>query len=52
MQYAVSIQRCYLMILEAKKIGEGDAVVARLEVPKHLNFPLGFHGFWAANTIP
>ncbi|KAG6575282.1 carotenoid cleavage dioxygenase 7, chloroplastic [Cucurbita moschata] len=49
-EYAVSIQRCYLMILEAKKIGEGDAVVARLEVPKHLNFPLGFHGFWAANT--
>lgn len=49
-EYAVSIQRCYLTILEAQKFGEGDGVVARLEVPKHLNFPLGFHGFWAPNT--
>ncbi|KAE8691192.1 hypothetical protein F3Y22_tig00110890pilonHSYRG00028 [Hibiscus syriacus] len=45
-EYAVSIQRCYLVILDPKRIGETDAVVARLEVPKHLNFPLGFHGFW------
>ncbi|KAL5571640.1 hypothetical protein UlMin_021237 [Ulmus minor] len=48
-EYAVSVQRCYLVILDAKKIGEDDALVARLEVPKHLNFPLGFHGFWASN---
>ncbi|GMI67571.1 carotenoid cleavage dioxygenase 7 [Hibiscus trionum] len=46
-EYAVSIQRCYLVILDPKRIGETDAIVARLEVPKHLNFPLGFHGFWA-----
>ncbi|XP_042509935.1 carotenoid cleavage dioxygenase 7, chloroplastic isoform X2 [Macadamia integrifolia] len=46
-EYAVSIQRCYLVILNAKRIGEADALVARLEVPKHLNFPLAFHGFWA-----
>ncbi|GJT99741.1 carotenoid cleavage dioxygenase 7, chloroplastic [Tanacetum coccineum] len=47
-EYAVSEQRCYLVILDAKEIGETNAVVARLEVPKSLNFPLGFHGFWAA----
>ncbi|MFS7898008.1 putative oxidoreductase [Helianthus anomalus] len=46
-EYAVSKQMCYLVILDAKKVGETNAVVARLEVPKHLNFPLGFHGFWA-----
>jgi hypothetical protein len=49
LQYAVSIQRCYLVILDPKRIGEDDALVARLEVPKHLNFPLGFHGFWASD---
>ncbi|EXB37597.1 hypothetical protein L484_021802 [Morus notabilis] len=47
-EYAVSVQRCYLVILDPKRIGEADALVARLEVPKHLNFPLGFHGFWAS----
>ncbi|KDP28848.1 hypothetical protein JCGZ_14619 [Jatropha curcas] len=46
-EYAVAIQRCYLVILNPKKIGEADAVVTRLEVPKLFNFPLGFHGFWA-----
>ncbi|KAI3693236.1 hypothetical protein L6452_33068 [Arctium lappa] len=46
-EYAVSKQQCYLVILDAKKIGETNAIVARLEVPKYLNFPLGFHGFWA-----
>lgn len=46
-EYAVSIQRCFLVILDAQRLGEADAFVARLEVPKHLNFPLGFHGFWA-----
>ncbi|XP_021903305.1 carotenoid cleavage dioxygenase 7, chloroplastic [Carica papaya] len=44
-EYAVSIQRCYLVILDSKRIGESDALVARLEVPKNLNFPLAFHGF-------
>ncbi|XP_030501041.2 carotenoid cleavage dioxygenase 7, chloroplastic [Cannabis sativa] len=46
-EYAVSIQKCFLVILNAKRIGQTDALVARLEVPKHLNFPLGFHGLWA-----
>ncbi|PKI56630.1 hypothetical protein CRG98_023013 [Punica granatum] len=49
-EYAVSIQRCYLVILDPKRIGEVDAAVARFEVPKHLNFPLGFHGFWASDS--
>lgn len=49
LQYAVSVQRCSLVILDPKKIGEADALVARLQVPKHLNFPLGFHGFWATD---
>ncbi|KAM5554711.1 hypothetical protein ABKV19_022895 [Rosa sericea] len=48
-EYAVAVQRCYLVILDSKRIGAADALVARLEVPKHLNFPLGFHGFWASN---
>lgn len=47
LQYAVSEQRCYLVILDAKTIGETNGVVAKLEVPKDFNFPLGFHGFWA-----
>ncbi|PIA34538.1 hypothetical protein AQUCO_03700073v1 [Aquilegia coerulea] len=46
-EYAVSIQRCYLVILDPKRIGEADAVIAKLEVPKSFNFALGFHGFWA-----
>ncbi|KAK1306650.1 hypothetical protein QJS10_CPA10g00924 [Acorus calamus] len=49
-EYAMSVQRCYLVILDARRIGRDDVVVAKLEVPKHLNFPLGFHGFWAANN--
>ncbi|KAK9274060.1 hypothetical protein L1049_018874 [Liquidambar formosana] len=48
-EYSVSIQRCYLVILNARRIGEAGALVARLEVPKHLNFPLGFHGFWTTH---
>lgn len=48
--YAVSIQRCYLVILAPKKIGEASAVVAGFEVQKHLNFLLGFHGFWAGDN--
>ncbi|WVZ86629.1 hypothetical protein U9M48_033382 [Paspalum notatum var. saurae] len=46
-EYAVSDNRCHLVVLDARKIGERDAVVAKLEVPKHLTFPMGFHGFWA-----
>ncbi|XP_073107168.1 carotenoid cleavage dioxygenase 7, chloroplastic-like [Elaeis guineensis] len=46
-EYAVARQRCYLVVLDAERIGEADALVAKLEVPKHLTFPLGFHGFWA-----
>ncbi|KAL2536556.1 carotenoid cleavage dioxygenase 7 [Forsythia ovata] len=46
-EYAVSTQRCYLVILDSKLIGQNNALVARFEVPRHLNFPLGFHGFWA-----
>nr|ADM88552.1 CCD7-like protein [Lotus japonicus] len=48
-EYAVSKQRCYLVILNPRQIGAEDALVARLEIPMHLNFPLGFHGFWAPN---
>ncbi|CAM8923876.1 unnamed protein product [Rhodiola kirilowii] len=46
-EYAVPIQKCFLVILDANRIGEADQLVARLEVPKQFNFPLGFHGFWA-----
>ncbi|CAL5030678.1 unnamed protein product [Urochloa decumbens] len=46
-EYAVSDHRCHLVVLDARKIGERNAVVAKLEVPKHLTFPMGFHGFWA-----
>ncbi|XP_028120800.1 carotenoid cleavage dioxygenase 7, chloroplastic isoform X2 [Camellia sinensis] len=49
-EYAVSTQRCYLVVLSSKKIGETGALVARLEVPRSLNFPLGFHGFWAPSS--
>ncbi|CAA3015460.1 carotenoid cleavage dioxygenase 7, chloroplastic [Olea europaea subsp. europaea] len=46
-EYAVSTQRCYLVILDSKLMGEKNVLVARFEVPRNLNFPLGFHGFWA-----
>ncbi|CAI9277888.1 unnamed protein product [Lactuca saligna] len=49
-EYAVSEQKSYLVILDAKKIGETNVIVAKLEVPKSLNFPLGFHGFWACTS--
>ncbi|KAL6495368.1 Carotenoid cleavage dioxygenase 7, chloroplastic [Orobanche gracilis] len=48
-EYAVSTERCYLVVLDSKLIGKENAIVARFEVPTHLNFPLGFHGFWAPN---
>lgn len=50
-EYAVSTQKCYLVILDAKRIGNSNAVVARAEVPRHLNFPLGFHGFWESDDF-
>ncbi|CAK9146221.1 unnamed protein product [Ilex paraguariensis] len=49
-EYAVSKQKCYLVVLDSKRMGETNALVARLEVPRHLNFPLGFHGFWAPSN--
>ncbi|KAK6162583.1 hypothetical protein DH2020_002424 [Rehmannia glutinosa] len=49
-EYAVSTQRCYLVVLDSKLIGKKNSLVARFEVPRHLNFPLGFHGFWAPNV--
>lgn len=49
LQYAVSVERCFLVILDAKKIGESDAVVTRLAVPRNLTFPMGFHGLWASD---
>ncbi|XAR63235.1 9-cis-beta-carotene 9',10'-cleaving dioxygenase [Bertholletia excelsa] len=49
-EYAVSTQRCFLVILDSRRIGDANALVARFEVPRHLNFPLGFHGFWAPHT--
>ncbi|XP_062184472.1 carotenoid cleavage dioxygenase 7, chloroplastic-like [Phragmites australis] len=48
-EYAVSDHRCHLVVLGARKIGERNALVAKLEVPTHLTFPMGFHGFWAAD---
>uniref|UniRef100_A0A0D9W7X3 Carotenoid cleavage dioxygenase 7 n=1 Tax=Leersia perrieri TaxID=77586 RepID=A0A0D9W7X3_9ORYZ len=45
-EYAVSKHRCHLVVLDAKKIGGKNALVAKLEVPKNLTFPMGFHGFW------
>ncbi|GAB2235162.1 hypothetical protein Droror1_Dr00027655 [Drosera rotundifolia] len=47
-EYAVSVQRCYLIVLNPKRIGEADALVARFEVPKFLTFPYGFHGIWVS----
>lgn len=49
-EYAVAEQKSYLVILDAKRIGETNPIVAKLEVPKSLNFPLGFHGFWAPKS--
>ncbi|XP_047063832.1 carotenoid cleavage dioxygenase 7, chloroplastic-like [Lolium rigidum] len=46
-EYAVSEDRCNLVVLDARKIGKKSALVAKLQVPKHLTFPMGFHGFWA-----
>ncbi|KMZ70933.1 Carotenoid cleavage dioxygenase 7 [Zostera marina] len=43
-EYAISKKMCYLVILDASCLGE---VVAKIEIPKNLTFPLGFHGFWA-----
>ncbi|KAH0456259.1 hypothetical protein IEQ34_014166 [Dendrobium chrysotoxum] len=45
-EYAISKQKCYLVVLDAKRIGDDDAIVVKLEVPEHLSFPFGFHGFW------
>uniref|UniRef100_A0A0E0KTL0 Carotenoid cleavage dioxygenase 7 n=1 Tax=Oryza punctata TaxID=4537 RepID=A0A0E0KTL0_ORYPU len=42
-EYAVSKHICHLVVLDAKKIGKKNALVAKLEVPKNLTFPMGFH---------
>jgi 9-cis-beta-carotene 9',10'-cleaving dioxygenase len=48
LQHAVSDHICNLVVLDAGKIGERrNALVAQLEVPKHLTFAMGFHGFRA-----
>ncbi|KAH0456711.1 hypothetical protein IEQ34_014618 [Dendrobium chrysotoxum] len=46
MIYVVFRQECYLVVLDAKRIGDGDEIVLKLEVPEHLSFPFGFHEFW------
>ena len=38
------------LILDPKRMGEDNPLIAEFEVQKHLNFPLGFHGFWATDT--
>ncbi|GJV78505.1 hypothetical protein Tco_1514375 [Tanacetum coccineum] len=43
-----SAKKNALKNLKLRKIGETNALVARLEVPRFLNIPLGFHGFMAA----
>uniref|UniRef100_A0A803LIA2 Uncharacterized protein n=2 Tax=Chenopodium quinoa TaxID=63459 RepID=A0A803LIA2_CHEQI len=45
-EYVVSRRMCNLVILDAKRIGDARAVIAKFEVPKSLTFPLGFHGAW------
>ncbi|KAL8140412.1 hypothetical protein V2J09_006433 [Rumex salicifolius] len=45
-EYAVSEGECYIVIIDAMKIGESNPLVARYVVPKYLTFPLGFHGVW------
>ncbi|KAK8945338.1 hypothetical protein KSP40_PGU016371 [Platanthera guangdongensis] len=45
-QYAVFKKRCYCAVLDVKRVGHDDVVVAKMEVPEHLTFPFGFHGFW------
>ncbi|GJV34324.1 hypothetical protein Tco_1394724 [Tanacetum coccineum] len=42
-----SAKKNALKNLKLRKIGETNAVVARLEVPRFLNIPFGFHGFMA-----
>ncbi|KAI5079807.1 hypothetical protein GOP47_0005286, partial [Adiantum capillus-veneris] len=45
-QYDVAEQVCYLLVLDAQRLGGMDTLVAKLKVPKQLSFPIGFHGFW------
>ncbi|KAK8945103.1 hypothetical protein KSP39_PZI008353 [Platanthera zijinensis] len=35
-QYAVLKQMCYLVVLDAKRLGHEDAVIVKMEVPPHL----------------
>ncbi|XP_010692119.1 carotenoid cleavage dioxygenase 7, chloroplastic isoform X3 [Beta vulgaris subsp. vulgaris] len=45
-EYVASRRMCNLVILDAERVGGVRAVIARLEVPRSLTFPLGFHGTW------
>ncbi|KAL2892513.1 Carotenoid cleavage dioxygenase 7 chloroplastic [Bienertia sinuspersici] len=47
-EYVVSRRRCNLVILDSRRFGEAEAIIARFEVPRSLTFPLGFHGTWIA----
>ncbi|MCO5608055.1 hypothetical protein L7F22_062260 [Adiantum nelumboides] len=44
--YNVAEQVCYMVILDAQRLGKSDTLVARLKVPKQFFFPIGFHAFW------
>ncbi|XP_024545473.1 carotenoid cleavage dioxygenase 7, chloroplastic [Selaginella moellendorffii] len=45
-QYSFVDERRYLVILDARRIGARDALVAKVEVPREYSFPFGFHGLW------
>ncbi|CAM6075981.1 unnamed protein product, partial [Sphagnum tenellum] len=45
-QYAAAEEVCYFVILDARRIGKQDALVARLRLPAKYAFPYGFHGVW------
>ncbi|GAB4861952.1 Carotenoid cleavage dioxygenase 7, chloroplastic [Ancistrocladus abbreviatus] len=53
-EYAVSVQRCYLLILDANRIGEADVLVARIEKTgclKYFATIINFEKQDAINTI-
>ncbi|KAL9844196.1 putative oxidoreductase [Arabidopsis thaliana] len=52
-EYAVSVERCYLVILDAKKIGESDAVVSsvnKVYIAK-INYIICVHSFYFDRNI-
>lgn len=46
LQHSATEETCYLVVLDAQKIGQDGAVVCRLRVPKQFSFPMGFHSSW------